>query len=123
MTDSILDTVKGVLGIPTDITDFDVALIVEINTALATLNQLGLGVEEGLVVVDADDEWDDFLDEVTNLEDAKSYICHKVRLAFDPPQHQFLVDAIQKQIEELGWRLMVKVDPETNPEEEEEEDE
>lgn len=111
MTDSILDTVKGVLGIPTDVTDFDISLIVEINTALATLNQLGVGIAGGFVITDDTDVWADFLEAVTNLEDTKSYTCHKVRLAFDPPSNSFLVDAIQKQILELEWRLMVKVDP------------
>lgn len=122
MVDSVLDTIKGAIGISTEVADFDIPLILEINTALATLHQLGFG-EEAFVITDDGDEWDDVLGDGTNLEDIKSYIWYSVRLSFDPPQNSFLVDAIQKRIEELAWRIKVKLDPAPEEEEEEEDEE
>lgn len=118
MADSILVTVKNSLGIPSGTEAFDDTLIMEINAALSTLRELGVG-EGDLIIANDEDEWADFLGDATNLEDAKLYICRKVRLSFDPPQNSFLVSAIEKQIEELTWRLMIKTDPALEEEEEE----
>jgi len=109
--DSILDTIKQALGVENEYTGFDVNILLDINSALGNLNQLGVGPSEGFVVTDQKQTWVDFLGSSIKLEAVKSYILHKVRLSFDPPSNSFLIDAIQKQIDELGWRLMVQEDP------------
>jgi hypothetical protein len=35
----------------------------------------------------------------------------KCKLEFDPPGTSFLVEAVNRQLTELAWRLMVEVDP------------
>jgi hypothetical protein len=86
------------------------------------LNQLGVGPEEAFKITDDDDVWDTFLEDHLDLELVKSYIFLKVRLLFDPPQNSFLVNAIEKQIEQFEWRLQVQAEPYTLTAEEAEEE-
>ena len=108
--DSILNSVKKLLGITEDYKHFDSDLIMHINSAFFILNQLGVGPDEPFTIEDKNDTWDDF---VTNkdTEAIKSYIALRVRLLFDPPSHGSLMSAIQEQIKEYEWRLNVQVDP------------
>lgn len=109
---SILLTVRQSLGIQNDFDGFDGEIIVAINTAFMSLNQLGVGPEDGFVVSEVTDTWESFLgDGVTNLEGVKSYICLKARLLFDPPTSSYLLEAIQRSLNELEWRLNVEVEP------------
>lgn len=108
--DSILNTVKLALGVEADYNGFDTNILLDINSALSSLNQLGIGPRTGFIVKGESETWEDILGDSLMLESAKSYVLHKVRLSFDPPTNSFLVDAIQKQIQELEWRLMVQVD-------------
>jgi hypothetical protein len=111
MTESILTTIKKMLGISEDDTSFDVDIIVHINTAFMTLTQLGVGPEVGFSITDTTKKWSDFLGSLTTIEGVKTYVYLKVRLVFDPPSTSFVIDAIKNQIAELEWRLMVEVEP------------
>src|SRR5512135_1117542 len=116
--DSILNTVKKALGVEEDYDGFDTNIILEINSALSNLQQLGVGPSDGFVVVDENETWTQLLGPYSiTFEQAKIYILDKVRLGFDPPTNSFLVDAIQKQIQELEWRLMVRAETPTSVEE------
>src|SRR5690349_16568340 len=81
-----------------------------INSVIETLRQLGIGPDEGFTVEDAAATWTSFLDEPRLLNLAKQYIFYKVRLAFDPPPTSFHIDAIQKQIAELEFRMSITRD-------------
>lgn len=105
MSDSILTTTKKVLGIEEDYTDFDVDIMLHINSVLSTLNQLGIGPDEGLMILDASPTWVDFLGSDPRLNPAKSYMHLRVRLLFDPPNTGYLVKSYEDQIKELEWRL------------------
>ena len=108
MEPSILHSVKKVLGIAEEYTVFDQDILIHINTALSTLTQLGVGPPTGFTVDDAADEWDDFFDPTDHQYNAiKSYVYLRVRMLFDPPQTSYLIEAQQKQLEELEWRLNV----------------
>lgn len=107
MSDSILNSTKKILGLAEDYEAFDQDVILFINSALATLNQLGIGPEEGFTISDSTPTWEDFLGTDKRLEMAKQYVYLKVRVVFDPPDSGWLADAFAKQIEELGWRLNV----------------
>lgn len=107
---SILKTIKKLLGIADDQTNFDVDLIVHINSVLMTLTQLGVGPEEGFVISDEYANWEDFIPEDQNLELVKSYIYLKVRLLFDPPLSSSVLAAMERTISEFEWRLNVKAD-------------
>ena len=108
--DSILTSIKKLLGIEEDYTHFDQDIIIYINSAFMGLHQLGVGPEEGFEITDATDEWDDFVSGRTDLGGIKTYVYLKVRLIFDPPQAGYVITAIQDQIKELEWRLNVQVE-------------
>lgn len=109
---SILLSVKKLLGISEDYTEFDSDLIIHINSVFMILNQLGVGPENGFTISDENATWDDFLaGNVQQLEAVKTYVYMKVRLMFDPPTNSSLVESMNQQVSELEWRLNVAVDP------------
>jgi len=108
MDESILLTVREALGVPKEYEGFDTQIIVGINSALMSLMQLGVGPSEGVTVTGITETWTDVLSVFTNIESVKAYILLKTRLLFDPPQTAHLVAAIEKQIDEIGWRLSVQ---------------
>lgn len=108
---SILNTIKKMIGIAEEYTHFDLDIINHINTAFAILNQLGVGPDNGFIIKDESDEWDsygDFSDH--QLEMIKTYIARRVQIFFDPPQSSVLQDAYNKNIAELEWRLNIVFD-------------
>lgn len=106
---SILNTIKEMVGIePTD-THFDVDVLVLINSAIVILNQLGVG-NKGYKVTSATQTWGDFLGNMDELEMAKNYIYHRVRRTFDPPSSSYVMSAIEDDMREMEWRLNVAVD-------------
>lgn len=109
--DSILTSVKKMLGIVEEYEHFDADLIMHINSVLSILTQLGVGPVEGFSIKDKTATWSDFLSDSKNLESVKSYIYLKVRLIFDPPLTSSVTEAINRMIGELEWRLSVTADP------------
>lgn len=107
MDDSILNSVKKILGIAADYDAFDTDIIVHINSVFSTLNQLGLGPAEGFMIEDDSAVWEDFLLGDTRLNHVKTYMYLRVRVLFDPPTTGFTLTAMQEQIKELEWRLSV----------------
>lgn len=105
MSDSILTTTKKVLGIEEDYVDFDVDVILHINSVFSTLNQLGIGTDDGFMILDASPTWVDFFGPDPRLNAVKSYVFLRVKLLFDPPGTSFLINAYQQQIQEMEWRL------------------
>lgn len=103
-TDSILNSIKSMLGIDGEDTNFDRELIIYINGALMIINQLGVG-PSGYTIAGKTNTWDEFLEDRTDLELVKTNIYLRVRLIFDPPQNSFLVAAIKEQITEYDWRI------------------
>lgn len=108
--ESILTSIKKLIGIEESYEHFDQDIIIYINSAFAVLNQLGVGPTEGFNIRDKTETWYDFIGERKDLETIKSYVYLKVRLIFDPPQMGYLVDAINDQIKEMEWRLNVQVE-------------
>lgn len=112
MQESILYSIKKMMGLDPDYTPFDTDLILHINSVLMILRQLGIGPVLGYSITGPDETWDDYLgSDEPLLEAVKSYIYLKVRTMFDPPSNSYVMDAIQKQIAEYEWRLNVEVDP------------
>lgn len=108
MTDSILDTIKKLLGISPLDESFDPDIITHINSAFSALQQIGVGPVEGFMIEDKTAVWSDFLGAENTLNSVKTYMYLKVRLVFDPPQNSFLVTSMENQIKELEWRLNVR---------------
>lgn len=109
--ESILNSVKKLLGITEDYTVFDVDLIIHINSVFMILNQLGVGPKNPFTITDAEDKWNDFIGESDNIEAVKTYIFMKVKMLFDPPQSSAVIEATNNLIREMEWRLNVAVDP------------
>lgn len=109
MGESILATIKKMLGLAEDYEAFDQEIIVFINGAILAANQIGVGTE-GFVVMGPGDTWGDFISDKTALESVKQYIYMRVRLAFDPPANSFVVNSFEKQLDEMTWRLNVQAE-------------
>lgn len=111
MNESILKSLKQYLGIPEDVMDFDQQIISEANSAFMVLNQLGLGPDGGFEMTGYEETWFDFLrTKSALLSGTKSYVTQKVRIVFDPPVSSFVLDSLQKRVEELEWRLQIQAE-------------
>ena len=108
--ESILTSIKKLLGISEDYTQFDSDLIMHINTVFLNLTQLGVGSEEGFSIQNANDAWSDFIDNNAQLQAVKSYMYLKVKLLFDPPLSSSVIESMNRMISELEFRLNVAVD-------------
>ena len=111
--ESILASVKKLLGIMCDYDVFDMDLIIHINSALAVLQQLGIG-KNGFYITGENETWEDYLGEREenwpNVDMVKSYVYMKVRLIFDPPSSTAVIEAYNKTISEFEWRANVGVE-------------
>jgi hypothetical protein len=107
VSNSILQSTKKVLGIEASYTAFDPDILMHINSAFSTLDQLGVGPEGGFEIFDESATWSDFIGDDPRLNSVKTYVYLKVRLAFDPPGTSYLINALEKQATELEWRLNV----------------
>lgn len=109
--ESILTSIKKLLGIEADYEHFDADLIMHINSVFMELNQLGIGPVKGFTIIDEDAEWSDFLPEGQQLEAVKSYMFLQVKMLFDPPTSSAVLQAMERKASEWAWRLNVAVDP------------
>jgi hypothetical protein len=110
--DSILTSIKKLLGIAEEYEHFDPDIVMYINSAFSVLTQLGVGPEDGFRIEDSSTDWSEFLCDNYRLEFVKTYVYLKVKLGFDPPLSSAAIEAINRQISELEWRINVSVDPE-----------
>lgn len=120
MTQSILLTIKKMLGIAEEYHAFDLDIITHINSVFLFLYQFGVGPDSPYQITGEDEEWSNFQTSITGVP---TYVYLKVRLLFDPPTNSFLVDSIKEQIKEFEWRFDMQhehgpePDPEPTPEE------
>lgn len=108
MEQRILISVKKVLGLPEADTSFDVDITMHINSALARLNQLGIGPAEGFMIEDATVTWDAFVGSDPRLSQIRTFTYAYVRLLFDPPGTSYALSSMEKQIDKLEWLLNVQ---------------
>lgn len=108
--DSILEGVKKSLGISPDEDHFDQDVIMHTNSALAVLQQLGVGPVEGLSIEDNSTVWPSVDPDKVLLGLIRQAVHFRVRLGFDPPATSFAIAAVEKQIEQLEWRIIARVE-------------
>lgn len=108
--DSILTSIKKLMGIAEEYTQFDEDIIMHINTVFLNLTQLGVGPEEGFVIENDAASWEDFINDNIQLQAVKTYVYLKVKLLFDPPLSSSVIESMNRMIAELEWRLNVAVD-------------
>ena len=116
--DSILTSIKKLLGIAEDYEHFDQDLIIHINSVLSVLTQLGVGPSEGFSIEDENATWNDFIPEDKRLSSIRSYVYMKVKLLFDPPLSSSVMESMNRMISEFEWRLNVAAEPTQSNEEE-----
>ncbi len=107
MESSILISTKKILGVAANYTAFDLDILTHINTALAILDQLGVGPVGGFYIEDDSSEWTELAIPQNQLSLVRTYIFLKVRMLFDPPTTSYLIEATKNQIDQLEWRLSI----------------
>ena len=111
--ESILTSIKKMLGITEDYKQFDPDIIMCINSVFVILNQMGVGPSEGFRIDDEYATWSNFIPDDKDdsyLDLVKSYMAMKVKLLFDPPQSSIVMEATNRMISEAEWRLYVAAD-------------
>ena len=111
MQDSILMTIRKLVCGDPYADHFDTDLLVHINACFSVLNQLGVGPESGFVVTDETQSWSSYVADNRTLNMVKTYVTLKVKKIFDPPLTSSVLEAMDKEISQLEWRLNVAVDP------------
>lgn len=116
--ESILTSIKKMLGITEEYEHFDSDIIIHINSVFMILAQLGVGPPSGFSINDKTSTWKEFISDDTKLQLVKSYMQMKVKLLFDPPLSSAVIASMEKMISEAEWRLNLEV--ETNEQKSEE---
>lgn len=111
MQDSILMTIRKLVCGDPYADHFDTDLLIHINACFSILNQLGVGPENGFVVTDDTQSWSSYIADNYILNMVKTYVTLKVKKIFDPPLTSSVLEAMDKEISQLEWRLNVAVDP------------
>ena len=107
MEESILLSIKKLLGLDGDYQAFEEDVVVHINTALSILRQLGVGPKNGFKITGSNETWGDFLGDSDKLEMAKTFVYTRVKPIFDPPSNSFVLSALKEESAELAWRLNI----------------
>lgn len=110
MDESILTSIKQLLGIGEDDEHFDMDIIIHINSVFAILTQLGAGPKEDFSISDKSAVWSEFIDDHSKFETIKSYVYLRVRLLFDPPVSSAVLESMNRMIDEFGFRINVATD-------------
>lgn len=107
--DSILKSIKQMLGLTEDYKHFDVDIIIHINTAFRVLHQLGVGPSKVFKINDEYDTWNEFIeDDCEGFDEVKTYVYQRVKILFDPPLSSAHLTALKESVAEFEWRLQVE---------------
>ena len=110
-SDSILNSIKKLIGLDQDYTEFDTDLIIHINSVFLDLEQLGAGSQDGFFIEGSTETWEDFLpDDPLVLNSIKSYMYLKVKKLFDPPTSSSAMDSLNSLIDRFEWRINVAIE-------------
>lgn len=107
ITNSILLSIKHLLGINPDMKEFDVDITIQINSAINVLTQLGVGPSSGFFITGDSETYSNFLENVDpiNYQMIKTYLFCKTKLGFDPPTNSSVLESYKQIIKETEWRL------------------
>jgi len=114
--ESILTSIKKLLGITEEYTSFDDDIIMHINSVFSILNQLGINDSKEFKIEDKTTTWDEYVEDEENIQLVKSYMYLKIKIIFDPPTSGTVMDCYKQQIAEYEWRLMTVQDNKLNDE-------
>lgn len=109
--DSILTSIKKMLGLAEEYTPFDDDIIIMINSVFADLTQMGVGPSEGFYIEDETSIWSDFVPDTAKMQSVKSYMYLRVKLLFDPGSiGSSTLASYERQIAQWEWRLNVEAE-------------
>lgn len=110
MEESILMSIRKLVCGNSYADHFDEDLLMHINSCFSILMQLGVGPTDGFIVTDETQTWTDFTNDTKELNMVRTYVTLKVKSIFDPPLTSSVLEAMNRQISELEWRLNVAGD-------------
>lgn len=109
MSNSILISMKEMLGIDEECLSFDSELTVLINSVFSTLYQIGFNPVKDFRIEDDKAKWTDILNANQDIIDLiKPYMYIELRMLFDPPTSSFVLESLKKQRDELEWRIYIQ---------------
>lgn len=110
-SDSILNSVKELLGIESECKDFDKPILLHINSAITVIRQYGIGEERLFRVTSAKDTYRDYLGRFYDIAPlVNEYIYFYVKKNFDTPQTSPLISAVDNELKQAEWRLILFAD-------------
>lgn len=109
LNQSILGTIKQMLGLPLEAMAFDEEITAYINSTFTPLAQLQV-CNEGFTITGYTETWENLVNDVSLADMAKVYVYLKVRTIFDPPASSIVSDAMHSRLSELEWRLNVQAE-------------
>lgn len=108
--DSILISIKKMLGLEANYSPFDQDIIILINSAFMTLNQLGVGPKDGFSINSVSEQWSDFVTNKVMMNSVQEYVYMKVKMVFDPPSNSYVMDAMKDRCKEYETRLNIQAE-------------
>lgn len=109
--ESILTSIKKMLGLTEEYEHFDVDIITHINSTFRILHQLGVGPSKAFRITGSDEVWDDFIaEDCEGFDEVKTYVYQRVKMLFDPPLSSAHMTALKESIAEFEWRLQIETE-------------
>lgn len=113
LSDSILSSVKKLIGINENDKSFDLDIMLNINAASSTLFQLGI-LSKPFTVTSKEDTYNDLYPggKEDVLNQIKMYFVYKVRLGFDSlTLSGTVIEVLKEMAKEAEWRMMTAHNP------------
>lgn len=108
--DSILTSIKKLMGLTEEYDAFDQDILILINSVLFELEQIGVKAKDGFTLSDKTAVWSDYSDDDSLLNALKPYIYMKTKLSFDPPTSSGALDSMNRIIDRFEWRINLYAD-------------
>ena len=102
--DSILNTIKDMLGPSGDYDAFDREILVHINSAFGRLCELGVGPDYPYAIDGPEQVWDEFGTPVP-IPQVKRFVFLYVKRIFDPSANSVIMQAYKDEIDKLEWLM------------------
>ena len=110
MDESILYTIKAMLGPTAEDEHFDAEIIPLINKEFWKLRDIGVGPTTVFKIEDSSSVWSDFMSDIDLFEPIKTFIYYGVKLTFDPPTQTSHLQAMKDDYKEYECRLHIACD-------------
>lgn len=108
--ESILTSIKKLLGITEEDTSFDTDIMIHINSVFSELTQIGFGPKDGYSITGAENLWNEIAPDKKTLEMVKTYVYLKVKIIFDPPLNSSTLETYKQEVQRFEWRINSEVE-------------